>query len=584
MQLNEKRIYDQWANILRESAGIKDEYKLRWLSKYANNHQIFEAHDSTQLNESYLAASFSNVNGMGSVSTPNGSATQSGFYNKSNNGSGDKFPTLLPLAIQVAARTVGFDIVSVIPMQGPTGILPYIDYEYAGGRLDSADNPYTIKLNVGIINETDYVVGTTYWGVASTTDNDPAGALIPAAGKALKLVYVGKSRIDGYKIFRIIGTYTVAATGAVTANSDVSIVSVFDGSADVAIMSDNEGEVAVSDGTTITGVRTPVTAELVRALEDHIQGFAGAGDYDTDTWSSGVDASKSASPMSRGTGEVKYFRSMGLRTYTKVIEAKTYQASVVVTTEQIQDLNRQFGLDVPAMVEANLINEISQGINANILDRGFKLGWTNHYNVYQADGLTMNMTLITTATSAVNKTYPDMMGGTKTIPIPKFAAFGNFENLSTLQRRIKSRVLAATNIIAQRGRRGNANFVVTNLQIATALQDAANYTIAPMENTINQDGGSLYPIGTVAGMTIYVDPRMGLNDNRVLVGRKGGDDEPGMKFMPYIMAESISTIAEGTMSPKTAVKTRYALVEGGHFPETQYLTFVVNTDAANPIF
>jgi len=49
-----------------------------------------------------------------------------------------------------------------------------------------------------------------------------------------------------------------------------------------------------------------------------------------------------------------------------------------------------------------------------------------------------------------------------------------------------------------------------------------------------------------------------------------------LKFMPYLMAESIQTIAEGTMSPKIAVKSRYALVEAGFHPETQYFTFLVN--------
>jgi hypothetical protein len=77
-------------------------------------------------------------------------------------------------------------------------------------------------------------------------------------------------------------------------------------------------------------------------------------------------------------------------------------------------------------------------------------------------------------------------------------------------------------------------------------------------------------------MTVYVDQNMAYTDNRILVGRKGGDDEPGLKFMPYMMAESIQTISEGTMSPKIAVKSRYALVEAGFHPETMYMTFFVN--------
>ena len=120
---------------------------------------------------------------------------------------------------------------------------------------------------------------------------------------------------------------------------------------------------------------------------------------------------------------------------------------------------------------------------------------------------------------------------------------------------------------------------VTSLQLATALQDSAQFSWAPMANTVNQNNGSLYPVGTVAGMTVYVDPNMGYQDTRVLIGRKGADEEPGLKFMPYLMAESIQTIAEGTMAPKIAVKSRYALVEAGHHPQTQYITIAVNCGA-----
>jgi hypothetical protein len=77
-------------------------------------------------------------------------------------------------------------------------------------------------------------------------------------------------------------------------------------------------------------------------------------------------------------------------------------------------------------------------------------------------------------------------------------------------------------------------------------------------------------------MTLYVDPNMKYSDTRVLVGRKGSDEEPGLKFMPYMMAESIQTIAEGTMAPKIAVKSRFALVEAGQLPQTQYYTLYLN--------
>ena len=146
------------------------------------------------------------------------------------------------------------------------------------------------------------------------------------------------------------------------------------------------------------------------------------------------------------------------------------------------------------------------------------------------------------------------------------------ENLHSRQRKIMSKVLAIANLIAIRGRRGPASFVVTNGQVCSALQDVAGFIPAPMANTINQMSGSLYPIGTLAGLAIYNDPNMAWNDTRLCVGRKGDGNSPGLVFMPYLMAESVETIAEGTMAPKIAVKSRFALVDAGFNPELMYYT------------
>lgn len=53
-----------------------------------------------------------------------------------------RFPSLLPLAMKVAARTLGQDLVSVQPMPGPQGILHYLDYVYDGDY--PKDDPWYI--------------------------------------------------------------------------------------------------------------------------------------------------------------------------------------------------------------------------------------------------------------------------------------------------------------------------------------------------------------------------------------------------------------------------------------------------------
>jgi hypothetical protein len=180
--LNQNEIYETWSPIIESKTGMTDRTKVEWLSKYCHFHSLNESAGAYN--------SLGVMNGMGAVAPPtnysggiagiagNGAGPGGFYYNNTYNagrpyvGSGDKFPSLLPLAIQVAAKTVGFDIVPVIPMSGPTGVLSYLDYVYAGGTLtgsstDSSTNyvantPDVIKVPTAVASPaTALVVGTT---------------------------------------------------------------------------------------------------------------------------------------------------------------------------------------------------------------------------------------------------------------------------------------------------------------------------------------------------------------------------------------------------------------------------------------
>ena len=573
--INHHEIYDTWAPIIEGKTGITDKGKIGWLSTYCHYHSLNESAGAYN--------SLGVMNGMGNIAPAGnlygGSANggsggpgafyAGGSYSGSGLGSGDKFPSLLPLAIQVAAKTIGFDIVPVIPMQGPTGVLSYLDYVYAGGKLtgtstDSSTNyasnaPDLIKVPLAASSP---VFGTLTVGsyyviyVTGTT----AGTAATAKGK-----FVGYSRIDGFPIFQITAlTSGSSIADAITANSEIKLGA-------------DQTSAATSTATGSVLAYSNGAGALVKALEDHIQGFTGAGLTNTNNWQGPyANGTVPYDPMARGVGESTYFKQMALNTFTKFVEAGTFQIAAGVTTEQIQDLNKQFGIDVVSMIENALVNEVSQSINKHILSRAFALGWSNHVEFNQIEGQNLNINLnLSSGGGGATTAYIGMDNATVAMAYPAAITGTSFENQSTVQRRLFSRLLAAANVIANRGRRGAANFIVTNSQIATALQDISQFTFAPFTNTLTQNNGTLYPVGSIAGMTVYVDQNMQYSDTRVLVGRKGGDDEPGMKFMPYMMAESIQTISEGTMSPKIAVKSRYALVEAGHHPQTMYFTFAV---------
>ena len=581
-QLNEQQIVQKWAPMIESATGLKDNAKLSWISKYAHFHALNEA---AMGGVSTPYATLYNVPGVGTaVPAQQAATTGNQFYQAGTKGSGDKWPALLPMALQVAARTVGFDIVNVVPMPGPTGVVSYLDYVYAGGKQPygappayspTTGNPANFQGTTPAFLKNEAPLSFKLQLDASAADLKTSlklGEVVTFTNGAKTILgtYAGKSRIDGFAIFK---------TGALGGGA-LNLGDVFDGA-----------EVVASGADVSTGY-IHTYPSLVSTLEDHLQGFAGAGQTDNDNWEATfVSGTTLYEPMERGVGEMQYPRALGLQLFTKFVQVGTYQVSVSVTQEQIQDLNKQWGIDVIAMVENAGINEISQSINKHILSRLFGLGWKNHIRAAAVEGINLNLNCTSTGSLAsAAYAYPngDTSVTNESMTIPGFASYASvvgatFENQDTIIKRIMANILAAGNVIMQRGRRGPANFIVTNLKIATALQSNSGYTFSPMTNTFTQSNGSLYPLGTIAGMTLYVDPNMLYSDTRVLVGRKGAIDEPGVIFAPYLMAESVKLITEGTGAPKVIIKTRYSLVDAGFHPETQYLTMYFNTNTGSII-
>ena len=578
-KLNIAQIVESWSPAIKQltnnAVNESNPDKLAWMCEYAHNHTM-HLNEEAVGGVSFPYQTLNNTMGIGNaVPASFAGQTAADQSNIKAFGSGDKWPSLLPMALQVAARTVGFDLVNTIPFQGPTGVLPFLDYVYAGSKepygATPAYNGETANPAIGV-NERKpayelydaphafrckLVADDKKAAIKKIVDACDASTFITiGTDPKMKVQYIGLSRLSAEPMFKVMPGQTGIALGKVFG-------------------AENSATIEGIEGVTLKGAR------LISALEDQIQGFTGAGKYDSDRWTGTFqDPNHLYEPMDRATGEMQYPRQMNLKVFTKFVSVGTQSAAVAVTQEQVQDLQKQWGIDVLKLVENAAINELSQSINKHILSRLFALGWKNHVQAYEAEGINLNIDL--TKDSAIDVTfasYDDRGEIQMSMPVAKPATYGDgsFENADTMFKKIGVNMLAAGNVIMQRGRRGAANFVVTNWKIATMLQSNAQYAFSPIANTFNQNNGSLYPVGTIAGLTVYVDPLMHTQDTRVLVGRKGDKDEPQVVFCPYIMAESVRLITEGTASPKVIIKSRYALVDLGWYPQLNYLTFYVKT-------
>lgn len=564
----------KWSNIISEELGIKDQSKLAWMSTYAQNHEIYEAVQQGDPAGGIYSTPL-NTLGMGNPMMPNGVGFNAGgqgtgvgntgadFHNHAyQRGSGDIPMSTLTMALEVAAMTIGLELVPVIPATGPWAMLSYMDTPYAGGKLgkinetaldgkgeNDSNKPIYIKFYVAGANK----FATPMEKGAEVKVNDGTNAGFVGT-------FIGFSRIDNSVIVKVKNC----------TDANTSIADEF-----------NRATQVILGEKTLTVKAGELRADLVSGMADHVQEFANFFGKDG-------KGTPSDEPMTRAQNETGVGNTIGARMFTKLVQMGSYEVTGSVTRQQLQDMPL-YGVDVIGKVLEAMQNEISQAINNRILDRLFKLGVTNAKVQKEYQGVDLNLFFGTTADAT--RPLKNFAGASKFIGIDEKNAAENWgdianatkntaaENVYTHQRRIMSRVLAAANVITNVSRFGRPNFVVTNTKILSALQDCAGFVIAPMTNTLTQDGSSsLYFAGSIAGLNLYVDPYMTWDDTRILVGRKGDGNTPGVVFMPYVLADTVQTIVEGTMAPKLLVNSRFAIVDAGFHPEQQYITFMVDSD------
>lgn len=560
IRIDKQKAVKKWAPVL-ENMGVTGD-RVEWLAEYAEFHSINE--------NAYANATTA---GMGAVVAPQvgslpgflggGVGFGGGLTNPGSSiGSGDLGQNLLPVAMKIAAQTIGLDLVAVKPTPGPKIDLLFIDFQYDdltnGGttgrpqvfKITSSDNFAAVKagltasvLTGGGTLTTGGLQGTQVF-VADISANTSLVNIEPTGSKEGVLEFLGFSRIDGAPMFKSYRQSNAQAPYGGLNTSPYYFEQSLNTFNPTASMVDQINYIGT------VGVTASVVIELVSALEDHLPGFSA-------NWASNVASGDY--PMNRQTDDNTYAGVIGPKISSKSIAVGTIEVSTALRRTEIEDIKANTGMDIVQKMESILVNELSQTISKQIVAKIFELG-------------------------SLNRASAPLFGGTSTITgqtifdLDTAYAAGagpGGETTHAIQRKLITKMAHASNYIATEGRVGPAQFAVTNGGIAAALMDVAGYTINPVKSKIN-GAGQLYPVGTIGEVQIYVDPYMRYNDNRIVLGRKNNPDQPGLIFVPYLMAQSISVISEATFAPRMLLRSRYAIADVGFFPQKQYMTIVVN--------
>ena len=235
----------------------------------------------------------------------------------------------------------------------------------------------------------------------------------------------------------------------------------------------------------------------------------------------------SSAPAGTASMEGDAGNKMSIQVLKQTVEAKTRKLSARWTFEAAQDANSMHGLDVEAEIMAALAMEITAEIDQEVLGSLGSL----------ATG---------TASFDMNGTFT----GTPTFVGDRHAV------LATMMNR-------EANLIAQRTRRGAANWAVVSPAALTVLQSATTSAFArTTEGTFEAPTNTKF-VGTLNGtMRIYVNTYAS-DTTDVLLGYKGqGEIDAAAFYCPYVPLMSSGVVVDpSTFEPVVSFMTRYGYVE-----------------------
>ena len=467
----------------------------------------------------------------------------------------------LPLVRRVFGEIVAKDLVSVQPMNLPSGLIFYLDFQYgqaqpgfgAGDSLyaASADQKKTALPAVGqgkglygagrfgySINEQDSALLFVTGGAAG--DADAQIASVNAATASFGALTVNDSAsVDFDGEFQAVVTDLTTLDKVIVASAslgdyDPEGIRAFDltvgGNAITVYNQFTKLDTATGNISFIVlGSDMPADgAETLRVqYQKGPDNLNDRGDFED------VSANGGGDPASGDVSGLD-IPAIDVQLRSDTVTAKTRKLKAQWTPEFAQDLNAYHSIDAEAELTSILSEYISMEIDLEILDMLIRnADTTNHWSAVV--GTETSATGVET-TAASNEYYTRMSW---------------FQTLGI-------KLQSVSNTIHQKTLRGGANFMVVSPKISTVLESIPGFA-ADSPGDSNKYAMGVQKVGAInSRYTVYKNPYM--TENVILMGYKGNQFlETGAVFAPYIPLIMTPLVYDPvSFTPRKGIMTRYA--------------------------
>lgn len=477
-------------------------------------------------------------------------------------GTGDIPTYVFGLQSHLALNCQGFDLLPTIAVDTPKIVVSFVDTVYGGGEFDSTESlPSYVVFSNGVF--------TRDWIKTNNLKRATTELIIREKnGTAVKVLFMLGSLVKAEITAEVKATGTsTEAAGVITYTWDnsVSVKSVV-----TKINAIDKGKIFVGAGTSLASGTDTKDAGLYI-------------NYASATRTNIGEAATNNGKLAGMTRE-EHRKGPKHKLNVIVMDASFEMIGIEIDADteniQIKDL-ASIGVNVISYLYTGVQNQLVQTLDEIITNHLYAQGVTHAVNVYQSQGLNFSLYIDTPAKTSkaftdVDCIYEDNLGvdrrGDMGV-IENSLVSAGYENQETHSGRLYARTLMTCEFVGQQNRINVPDIMVVGGMLASVYKKHSTYTISPVASTLSANP-ELHYGGTVLGMQIFKNTKIAFDDPRILLIRRGDDTDSGSKLLAYDLASSRQTIAEGTMSDKIRVWSRFQIADIGFYPELNYFCFV----------
>ena len=434
----------------------------------------------------------------------------------------------LPLVRKVFGQIAAQEFVSVQPMNLPSGLVFYLDFQYGESKSGQAAD------------------GSLYGTAEGFASNNTSGGLYGAGRFGYSVNEVTKAGATAtvttasWSDLNFDSAYSASAVG-----DDYRVVSIADSQL---VNADKEGVRAFQLDVDGGSAGVQVAAFTRRNAADNATEFIALG---SDVDGATLDVQYQLQPTDQFRGDFEdgndglspksaaiSIPEINVQMKSSAIVAKTRKLKAVWTPEFAQDLNAYHALDAEAELTSILSEYISLEIDLEILDM-----------------LMENASAGTEVWSAVNNRAITGTGDGTVSELGFYNSQGQwFQTLGT-------KIQKLSNVIHQKTLRGGANFMVLSPAVSTIIESIPGFAgdVDGQVDKANYAFG-VQKVGALGGGKIKVYKNPYMTENQILLGFRGTQFlESGAVFAPYIPLIMTPLVYDpDTFTPRKGLLTRYA--------------------------